>query len=260
MQMFDPLKIRDVTLPNRIIVSPMCQYSSSDGFATDWHLVRLGSRAVGGAWGVFAEASAVTPEGRISPQDLGIWKDEHIEPLARITRLFVSKRHFLVFKLRTRDAREAHVVPGTVSALSMNRKGDEIRRAERPGVRPELRDSHSCWMNREYAVSSRHSGKQPAAVNVQAGFWEILEIHSAHGYLIHEFLSYPCRTSEPTATAALLRIARAFCARSLPRCEVCGLNHFPCLCVFRRPIGWREDGTWINRLNWPRSSDQWAWT
>src|SRR6266849_8722529 len=80
----DELQVREVTLRNRIVVSPMCQYSSADGFSTDWHLVHLGSRAVGGAALVFTEATAVLPEGRISPQDLGIWSDAHIAGLARI--------------------------------------------------------------------------------------------------------------------------------------------------------------------------------
>src|ERR1700723_3786388 len=84
--LFDPLAIRDITFANRVFVSPMCQYSSSDGYANDWHLVHLGSRAVGGAGLVLTEASAVLPEGRISPQDLGIWMDGHMEPLARIVR------------------------------------------------------------------------------------------------------------------------------------------------------------------------------
>ena len=83
--LFDPLAIRDVTLGNRIAVSPMCQYSSEDGFANDWHLVHLGSRAAGGAGLVIMEASAVEAVGRISPQDHGIWKDEHIAFLERIT-------------------------------------------------------------------------------------------------------------------------------------------------------------------------------
>src|SRR6185369_14181264 len=83
--LFDPLAIRSVTFANRVFVSPMCEYSSADGFANDWHFVHLGGRAVGGAALVFTEATAVTPEGRISPQDLGIWKDEQIEMLARIT-------------------------------------------------------------------------------------------------------------------------------------------------------------------------------
>ncbi len=83
---FDPLIVRGITIPNRIVVSPMCEYSSENGFANDWHLVHLGSRAVGGAGLIFTEATAVTPEGRISPEDLGIWSDDHIEFLARIVR------------------------------------------------------------------------------------------------------------------------------------------------------------------------------
>src|SRR3954470_17304355 len=89
--LFDPLTIRDLQFANRVFVSPMCQYSSTDGMPNDWHLVHLGSRAVGGAALVMTEAAAVLPEGRISPQDLGIWKDEHIEMLARIFR-FISQQ------------------------------------------------------------------------------------------------------------------------------------------------------------------------
>src|SRR6195256_6105685 len=84
--LFDPISIRDLTFANRVFVSPMCEYSSTDGYANDWHFVHLGSRAVGGAGLVLTEATAVLPEGRISPQDLGIWKDDHIEPLARVVR------------------------------------------------------------------------------------------------------------------------------------------------------------------------------
>src|ERR1700741_5438948 len=85
-KLFEPLPIRGVTLPNRIVVSPMCQYSSVDGFEDDWHFVHLASRAVGGAGVVFTEAAAVVPEGRITPQDLGIWADGHIPALSRIAR------------------------------------------------------------------------------------------------------------------------------------------------------------------------------
>src|SRR5947207_15042226 len=87
--LFDPLRLRDVELRNRILVSPMCQYSSVDGLANDWHLVHLGARAAGGAGLVHVEATAVSAEGRISPRDMGLWTDVHIEPLARIAR-FVS--------------------------------------------------------------------------------------------------------------------------------------------------------------------------
>src|SRR5260221_14526523 len=90
-QIFDPVPLRSTTLPNRIAVSPMCEYSSKDGFANDWHLVHLGSRAVGGAGLVFTEATAVSPEGRISPRDLGIWKDEHIPELKKIVD-FIEKQ------------------------------------------------------------------------------------------------------------------------------------------------------------------------
>src|SRR6201996_9098852 len=85
-KLFTPLQIRDIIFGNRIVMSPMCQYSSQDGFSNDWHLVHLGSRAVGGAGLIFTEATAVSPEGRISPSDLGIWKDEHIEGLRRIVK------------------------------------------------------------------------------------------------------------------------------------------------------------------------------
>src|SRR5437016_7060001 len=89
--LFDPLPLRDLVLSNRIVVSPMCQYSSTDGFANDWHFVHLGSRAVGGAGLVFTEATAVLPEARISPQDLGLWADEHMEMLGRIVR-FINEQ------------------------------------------------------------------------------------------------------------------------------------------------------------------------
>src|SRR6187397_2854554 len=89
--LFEPITIRSVTLKNRIVVSPMCQYSSEDGFANDWHFVHLGSRAAGGAALVFTEAAAVTADGRISPQDLGIWNDDHVSVLDRIVRFVKSQ-------------------------------------------------------------------------------------------------------------------------------------------------------------------------
>ncbi len=89
--LFEPLSLRQITLPNRIAVSPMCQYSAQEGLANDWHLVHLGSRAVGGAGLVIVEATAVLPEGRITADDLGIWSDAHVEPLHRITRFIESQ-------------------------------------------------------------------------------------------------------------------------------------------------------------------------
>src|SRR5437660_10014924 len=90
--LFDPLELRGVTLPNRIVVSPMCQYSSEDGYSNDWHFVHLASRAVGGAALVMTEATAVTPEGRISPQDLGIYHEGHVQGLARCVAFIHSQK------------------------------------------------------------------------------------------------------------------------------------------------------------------------
>jgi 2,4-dienoyl-CoA reductase-like NADH-dependent reductase (Old Yellow Enzyme family) len=186
--LFDPLPIRDVTLANRVMVSPMCQYSSTDGFATDWHFVHLGSRAVGGAGLVFTEATAVVPEGRISPQDLGIWSDEHIEPLARIVDFI----------------REQGGVTGMQLAHS-GRKASTYRPWEGHGMVPE---SAGGWTNvvAPSAIRFEEHYPLPKALTIdgikeivaafadaarracQAGF-RVVEIHAAHGYLIHEFLS-----------------------------------------------------------------------
>lgn len=187
MDLFDKLQIRDVTLRNRIVVSPMCQYSSPEGFATDWHLVHLGSRAVGGAGLVITEASAVTPEGRISPWDLGIWKDEHIDMLARIARFI----------------REQGAVPGMQLAHA-GRKGSTKRPWDGPG---KISESEGGWIPvAPSALPYDPTFPQPAALDAEgireivnafaeaarralrAGF-QLIEIHAAHGYLIHEFLS-----------------------------------------------------------------------
>jgi 2,4-dienoyl-CoA reductase-like NADH-dependent reductase (Old Yellow Enzyme family) len=188
MYLFTQLKIREITLRNRIAVSPMCEYSSADGFADDWHLVHLGSRAVGGAALVFTEATAVLPEGRISPQDLGIWKDEHIDPLGRITR-FVQKQG---------------AIPGMQLAHA-GRKGSTYRPWEKShGAVPE---SAGGWKPvAPSAVAFSDTYPMPLALDekrirvvvgafadsarraLDAGF-QIIEIHGAHGYLIHEFLS-----------------------------------------------------------------------
>ena len=185
--LFDSLRLRSLTARNRIMVSPMCQYSSPDGFATDWHLIHLGSRAVGGASIVFTEASAVTADGRISPQDLGIWKDDHIEFLARIARF----------------VREQGAIPGTQLAHA-GRKASTRAPWEAPGAIPV---SEGGWIPvAPSAIPFSEPYAMPAALDengvraivkafadaarraLDAGFL-VLEIHAAHGYLIHEFLS-----------------------------------------------------------------------
>src|SRR5581483_10403452 len=126
--LFTPLTIRGVTLPHRIVVSPMCQYSSVDGFSTDWHLVHLGSRAVGGAAVVTVEATAVTVDGRITPACLGIWKDEHVENLQRIAK-FIEAR-------------------GSVPSLQLSHAGRKASTAPpKAGMNPFLSRAEGGWQH-----------------------------------------------------------------------------------------------------------------
>jgi len=185
--LFTPLKIRDITLRNRIAVSPMCQYSAEDGFATDWHLVHLGSRAVGGAGLVLMEATAVEPRGRISPADTGIWKDEHIAPLSRITGF-----------LRTHGA-----APG-IQLAHAGRKASTRPPWQGGGV---IAPDAGGWQTVAPSPVPFHPGgpaphelsaaeigsivdafRAAARRACEAGF-QVAEIHGAHGYLVHQFLS-----------------------------------------------------------------------
>jgi len=186
-QIFDPLQIRSVNLPNRIVVSPMCEYSSTDGFANDWHLVHLGSRAVGGAGLVFTEATAVSPEGRITPEDLGIWDDAHIEFLTRITGFLKSQGAVPGMQIAHAGRKgstqkpwvgssklspeEGAWVPDAPSAVAYSDQYPFPKALSKEGIRNVVED---------FASAARRA--------LQAGF-QVLEIHAAHGYLIHEFNS-----------------------------------------------------------------------
>ncbi|MGH9468129.1 MAG: NADH:flavin oxidoreductase/NADH oxidase [Terriglobales bacterium] len=185
--LFSPLPQRSLTLRNRIVVSPMCQYSSVDGFANDWHLVHLTTRALGGAALVFTEATAATPEGRISPDDLGIWQDAHIPVLRRITELVRSHGALCGMQL-------AHA--GRKASTSSPWKGNcPVALAE--GGWPVLAPSPVPFAD-GYPVPHELSLPEIAALvaafaaaaqrALAAGF-QVIEIHAAHGYLIHEFLS-----------------------------------------------------------------------
>ncbi|HWF84245.1 MAG TPA: NADH:flavin oxidoreductase/NADH oxidase [Vicinamibacterales bacterium] len=185
--LFEPLRLRDLTLANRIFVSPMCQYSSVDGFSNDWHFVHLASRAVGGAALVFTEASAVTSEGRISPDDLGIWDDAHVYGLARIV-------HFVHGQGSAAGIQLAHA----------GRKGSTKRPWDGQGrISPEdggwtpvgptdepFADGypvpHALTLDEIPLIVAAFRGAAQRALD--AGF-DLVELHGAHGYLIHEFLS-----------------------------------------------------------------------
>jgi 2,4-dienoyl-CoA reductase-like NADH-dependent reductase (Old Yellow Enzyme family) len=188
MTLFSPLTLRGVTLRNRIGVSPMCQYSSVDGFADDWHLVHLGQFAIGGAAAVITEATAVVPEGRISPQDLGIWKDEHVEMLARIGR-FV-RQHGAVW-----GSQLAHA--GRKASMSRPWDGGAIAPPAAGGWTPVYGPSAVAFdagfqtpqALDEAGIARVVGAFKDAARRALAAEMQIIEIHGAHGYLIHEFLS-----------------------------------------------------------------------
>jgi 2,4-dienoyl-CoA reductase-like NADH-dependent reductase (Old Yellow Enzyme family) len=186
--LFEPLALRSITLPNRIAVSPMCQYSSVDGFANDWHLVHLGSRAAGGAGLLLSEAAAVTPQGRISPNDLGIWSDDHIEPLERIVR-FISQQGTVAGIQLAHAGRKASTSPpwvNRVATLSETEGGWPI-------VAPSaVAFDNGCVVPNELTEEGIKeiitAFTQGARRSFQAGF-QVVEIHAAHGYLLHQFLS-----------------------------------------------------------------------
>jgi 2,4-dienoyl-CoA reductase-like NADH-dependent reductase (Old Yellow Enzyme family) len=185
--LFDPLPIRGITLSNRIVVSPMCEYSSQDGFANDWHLVHLGSRAVGGAGLVFTEATAVTPEGRISPEDLGIWSDAHIEFLARIVRFLKSQGSVPGIQLAHAGRKGSTYKPWGGNGEILPKDGGWV-----PVAPSAIAHSEGYAMPRALSKEEIRgvvaAFAQGARRALEAGF-PVLEIHAAHGYLIHEFLS-----------------------------------------------------------------------
>ncbi|HMD32907.1 MAG TPA: NADH:flavin oxidoreductase/NADH oxidase [Candidatus Acidoferrales bacterium] len=187
--LFVPIAIRDVTFSNRVFVSPMCEYSSTDGFANDWHFVHLGSRAVGGAGLVLTEATAVLPEARISPQDLGIWSDAHIEPLARIVR-FVHEQGSVAGMQLAHAGRKSStyrpweagqgVVPESAGGWKKVVAPSALRFVDHYPMPQALTGDGIREVVDAFAAAAQRA--------CRAGF-QVLEIHAAHGYLIHEFLS-----------------------------------------------------------------------
>jgi len=184
--LFEPLSIKSITLRNRIGVSPMCMYSSNDGVAHDWHLVHLGARAAGGAGLVIAEATAVAPEGRITPGDAGIWDEKHVEPLARINR-FVKAQ-------------------GAVPGIQLAHAGRKASCDKPWNGGKSLDRAHGGWETLapsalafgDYAVPRAMTTDEiratvdafaRAAGHALAAGFDVVEVHGAHGYLLHEFVS-----------------------------------------------------------------------
>lgn len=186
--LFDELKIRAVTLRNRIAVSPMCQYSCVDGVANDWHFVHLGSRAVGGAALVFTEATAVTADGRISPQDLGIWTDAQAEALAPIVAFVRAQGAAAGVQLahagRKASVRRPWDPPGVVPESEGG-----WARVEAPSAIPFSSDMLVPHAMTEAEIVAVKDKFVAAARRALAAEFQVIELHAAHGYLFHEFLS-----------------------------------------------------------------------
>jgi 2,4-dienoyl-CoA reductase-like NADH-dependent reductase (Old Yellow Enzyme family) len=209
--LFDELKIRDIRFANRIAVSPMCQYSCEDGLATDWHLVQLGSRAVGGAALVMAEATAVLPEARISPQDLGLWSEAHIEPLARIAKFVHSQGSIAGIQLAHagRKASTARPWDGTGKLAPDNGGWSDVVAPSAIAFAPDYPMPVALTTER-IAEIVRAFGKA-AERALDAGF-QLVELHSAHGYLFMSSFRLLAMTA-PIHTEDRFRTARALFAR-----------------------------------------------
>ena len=186
-KLFSPLTIKNVNLRNRIVVSPMCQYSSTDGFASDWHLVHLGSRAAGGAGLVITEAASISPEGRISPGDLGLWKDEHIEMLSRIVSFIHLQGAASAIQLAHAGRKASCAIPWEGGKqLELNQGGWQ---SCGPSDKPFIHGNRVPESLNKEGISMVISDFKAAAARALAAGFKIIEIHSAHGYLLHEFLS-----------------------------------------------------------------------
>ena len=185
--LFSPLTIKNITLKNRIVISPMCQYSSVDGFANNWHLVHLGSRAVGGAAAIIQEATAVSPEGRITHDDMGIWKDEHIKKLLEITTFIHQQGAVAGIQLAHAGRKASNTSPwkGGKQILPTDGGWQTVAPTAIPFYEHE---NPPVALDKNGIEKVKDDFKNAAARALLAGY-KIIEIHGAHGYLINEFLS-----------------------------------------------------------------------
>ena len=186
-KLFSPITIKDISFKNRIAVSPMCQYSATDGFASDWHLVHLGTRAVGGAALIIQEATAVSPEGRISYGDLGIWKDEHIEKLQQIVSFVHEQGAIMGIQLAHAGRKASCEVPwlGGKQIQSGEKSWQTIAPSTIPFHQTDVPPVALSIDDIKKLIDDFKTATQRA---IKAGY-KVVEIHAAHGYLIHQFLS-----------------------------------------------------------------------
>ncbi len=246
IDLLSPLTIRGVTLRNRIVMSPMCQYIARDGFADDWHLVHLGSRAAGGVALVIVEATAVTRDGRITHGDLGIWSDEHVAPLARIARFVHSQGAVAGIQL-------AHA--GRKASCDVPWKGGAGLRLPEAGGWPVVGPSAVAFDDGnpvptaldEAGIDGVVAAFEAATRRALAAVFQLIELHAVHGYLLHEFLSPLSNRRTDGYGGSLenrmrlpLRVAGA--ARKLVPAETCR-----CSSASRPPTGRKAGGMSSNR-------------
>jgi 2,4-dienoyl-CoA reductase-like NADH-dependent reductase (Old Yellow Enzyme family) len=186
-KLFSPLTIKSITFKNRLVVSPMCQYSADDGFANDWHLVHLGSRAVGGAGLIIQEATAVSPEGRISPGDLGLWKDEHIVELKKIALFIHQQGSMYGVQLAHAGRKASHALPWKGGKLLSKEEGGWQNVA--PSSIPYAEGTISPHELTQSEINQVMEDFTRATIRAIKVGYDVVEIHAAHGYLFHEFLS-----------------------------------------------------------------------
>jgi 2,4-dienoyl-CoA reductase-like NADH-dependent reductase (Old Yellow Enzyme family) len=186
--LFSILQLKSLILKNRIVVSPMCQYSAEDGFANDWHLVHLGARAIGGAALIIQEATAVSPEGRISPCDLGIWSDAHIEKLKQITTFILQHNAFPGIQL-SHAGRKASTTPPWQEGRKLTLEENGWHTYAPSPIRYQDHEEFAPTELDKAGIESIVSDFKAATKRALEAGYKVLELHGAHGYLIHQFLS-----------------------------------------------------------------------
>jgi 2,4-dienoyl-CoA reductase-like NADH-dependent reductase (Old Yellow Enzyme family) len=186
--LFSPLKIKNIELKNRIAVSPMCEYSSEDGFANDWHLIHLGSKAVGGAGLIITEAAAVSAEGRITFADLGIYHDEHITKLKQITDFIHAHGAIAGVQLAHAGRKASHAQPWTGGKQIPSDQKNGWK-ALAPSAIPFGEDEEAPLELDKAGIEKIKADFKAATQRAIAAGFKVIELHGAHGYLLHEFLS-----------------------------------------------------------------------
>ena len=185
--LFSPLSIKSIILKNRIAISPMCQYSATDGFATDWHLVHLGSRASGGAALIIQEATSVSPEGRISPEDLGLWNNEQIDKLKQITQFIISQNSVPGIQLAHAGRKASAASPWNGGRKVANENGgwDTVAPS---AIAYHDNEKAPIALDKNGVLKVIADFKAATKRALEAGY-QVVEIHAAHGYLLHQFMS-----------------------------------------------------------------------